>query len=267
MNTKPKDKTKRIDLTANAGNEKSIQKVHKKYGTKTLSETIFKAVDMAAERVEYHCDRVALKLTDSNVNFALIHLQMFADEMKKITGQNCTLAELETCLAGLGKLGSTQILQSAITEAVNKKLFQKSVQKYPDLTVVPEMIPAKDLTTLFEISETIDSQIPMPRIQMNSSVYWSCYSMTGGVISVIQSELEKLKSAYRFYAETPDELRRLELITGLCTSINKILEDPDAKDYPQQILNTVYYDSELGRFAPNGLFVKYSFAPKMFFNQ
>lgn len=259
-----KNKTKRIDLVASASDEMNLQRAAAKLGSNKISQTIFNSVAQAAERVEYFCNRPALKLTDENVYFGLIHLQKFCDKWKTVTGQNCDLDILQTCFAGIGTLGSRATIQNAIAETVKTKLYDAMVAKHPDMVVSFENVPAKDLSGLFEIADTLN-KIPVPQIQFNACIFWPCYSVNGNIISVIPSELEKLKDAYRFYAEGPDQLRRLELVNGLCNAINKILADPSAKDYPAQILSTIYYDSELAKYVPSGAYVKFSLAPQSYF--
>lgn len=209
------------------------------------------------------CDRDAIKQIDSNINYGLIYLQKFLDEFKEITGQSLTRDELENIFSSIGKLGSESRIQSAIQEQVNSKLYNRLVKAHPDMVVSFDNVPQKDLTSLYEIANNLDS-VPMVKMRF-AGIFWNCYSVTGNVVSVIPDQAEHTKSGYRFYASTPEELQKLAMVKKLCQVINELLEDKEI--IPEKIFTFVFYDNEAGIYSPSGAYVKFNHQPKILFER
>lgn len=252
-------------LLRKAARNLNVENGKKENVSAAIRHSIKKYAELDLTRPEcYFIDRPAIKAIDRNVNFALIHLQKFCDEWKTVTGQNCTLEELQVMLAGIGSLGSQATIQNAITEAVTIKLHEQHCKRHPEYEFPIDQIKTGNLTTLFAIADTLNSKIPMPRIEMNSSIYWSCYSCTGNILSIILKEVEKLKDAHRSYASTPAELKRLAMVKKICLALNEALTDDDAKENPLKLLSAAYYDPESAKYEVTGAFVVYPLAPRMF---
>lgn len=256
--SKTMEKTKRIDLRASQKDERHLIEASQKLGTNKISATIFKAVETVATMKElFFIDREAIQAIDDLTEYARKHLQAFITEFTAVTGCALTIADLERIFEGIGKLGSKSILAAAITETVSDMLYKQLIAEYPKMTVNPENIPAKDLTSLIAIAEKMDF-IPTIRTGSPAVIFWGSFSISDGVISVIDSEVEKLKSAYRFEAETPEELQKLQKVKKICQALNEVIEDPDV--IPEAITRLFYFDKQARTFCPSGSYVKYSTA-------
>lgn len=208
-------------------------------------------------------DRDAIKQIDSSINIGLISIQKFLDEFKELTGSALTRDECESIFKAVGKIESTQKIQTAIEETVKAKLYNKLGAAYPEMVVTSDNIPAKDLTILFEIADQLDS---MPLVKMHfAGIYWHCYSITGNVVSIIPDQVESMKSGYRFYANTPEELQKLAKVKKLCEVMNELLEDKEI--IPDKLFTLVYFDKEAARFSPSGSYIKYNIEPQIRFER
>lgn len=261
-----KNKTKRIDLLASNLDEQNLRKASEKMGTTKVSETIFKSVkEVANKPIEYYCDRVAIRQNQENISYCLIHLNSFIQEFKAVTGEIPTIEELQSCLADVGKLGSTQKLKTAIQELVTQKLYDRMVANHPDMTVTIENNPAKDLTALFSASNKLDNA---PELKMFFiGIQWTCYDIdiSEGKISINQDQLEKLNESYRWYASTSEDLRKLSLVKSACEALDNILKDKGI--IPSEIFRLFNYDQEAARFVPSGAWIRYSAAPPVYFSK
>ena len=250
-------KVKRIDLKASEVDEKNLQKAAQKMGTTKVSKVIFNAVENFANQPPelFFCDRDSIRGIERTVNYGLIYLQKFVDEFKAVTGLTLTLAEMEVVFEGLGKLYSQSIVQEAIRQTVLTKSYQKLKAEHPDFTFSIDNVPEKDLTALFEIADQV-TNVPEVRIGMRPVIFYHCYTINGGILSVILDEVEKLKSNYRFYATSPAELKKLQKVKNLCQALNEIMEDPEI--LPDKIFTLIYFDFEAKRFSPSGAYIKYN---------
>lgn len=275
-NSKKTMKDERINLKVSPEEKKLLRKAAKNLNFETgakenISEVIRHSVKKYAEidltKPEmFFCDRDGVKGVARAINFALISLQKFLNEFKAVTGQVLSLAELEKCFERLGKLGSTAIIHETIREVVNTKLYDQLVKEYPKskMTITTDNIPYKDLSKLFEAADEVEN-VPGAKIGMPPFIYWWCFSVNGGIISVIPEEVEKLKNNYRFYANSPEELHKLQKVKSLCQVLNEIMEDPEV--LADKIFTLVYFDAEARKFSPTGSYIKYSLAPRIHFER
>lgn len=249
-------RNKRIDLRASEKNESDLKIAGATLGESKVSDIIFKSVETVANLKPelYFINRQAIREIQQSANFIMIWVQKFMDEFKRLTGENLSLTELEAIFQGAGKLDSTKIIQNAITEQVRRKLYDRLKRKHTDMTISWDNVPVVDMTALFEIADKIDS---MPPVQMRQHIYWHIYSTTGNQISIIPEKLERLFDSYRFYATTPEEISKLQLIKKICEGLNELLKDPDARPNIERIFSVVYFDRESWQFVPSGSFVKF----------
>ena len=267
-------KDEQINLKISAEEKTLLRKAARNLNFETgrkenVSEAVRHAVKKYAEidltKPEcFFIDRESIRRLDQIVNYGLIYLQKFIDEFKAVNGQTLTLTELETTLEGLGKLGSKQILESAIREMVLQKSYQALKAKHPDLKIEYSSVPDQDLTALFEAAGELDL-IPELRIGTRPVIFWQCYSLNGGKISIIPEALEKLKNNHRFYASTPPELQKLQKVKALCQVLNEIMEDPEV--LADKIFTLVYFDQEAARWSPSGAYIKYNLQPQILFTR
>jgi hypothetical protein len=254
-----KNKTLRIDLKASEADEKLLQKAAAKLGTNQVSKTIFGAVEQVANQpVEFHADRIAIRQTLENVEFGRVHLTNFIQEFFALIQQWPTKQDLQICLESVGSLGSHNLIQEAILEVVFKKLYDRMVLAHPDMVIDPSNVPEKDITGLMTEATKLNS---IPEIRMHwTGILWDTYEISKeGEVTVIDAEVEKMNSAHRFYASTPEELQKLGMVNSLCESLNAFLKDKQV--IPEKLFTVVYFDKELGRFAPSGSYVKFNLAP------
>lgn len=258
-------RVKRIDLRASIKDENNLLKASKKLGTQTISETIFNAVQTVANKsVEYGCDRASIKNTHLNIDYGRAHLQTFITEFFNVTQQYLTLAELEVIFAVVGKLNSISIIENAISEAVKTKLYHQLVKAHPDMIVSFDNVPQKDLTSLFELAGQMDF-IPEVKTGQRAVIYWQCYELNEGEISINQKAVDKLTDNYRFTASSPQEIKKLNTVMAICDSLNNALKDPEID--PNHIFSLVYFDSEAKRFSPSGSYIKESLRPNIIFQR
>lgn len=253
------EKAKRIDLRASDLDEQNLKKAAARLGTQKISETIFSSVREVAERVEFFCDREAIRDTNKNVNFGLLHLQTFIDEFKNVTGAILTRDELEYIFRSVTKLGSTDLIQKTIQEVTREKLLDNLRRKYSDMTITNDNLPAVDYSRLFEIAGQVSD---IPDVKMKTAgIFWRVYQVDeSGKMSIKETEYDELLNGFRYYAETPGELKKLAVVNFLCESLNEILKDPEV--VPQAVFSLVYYDTETKRYAPSGAYIKYNHGPK-----
>lgn len=258
-------KEKRIDLRASKADEMNIQRAAEKMGTDNLSQTILKSVELVANQEPelFICNRPNIRKIDQNIDYVLIYLQKFVDEFIKIIEQPPTLEDIQYALAGSCKLGSAAITEAAVRELVSKKLYEQARAKHPDLNITIDLLPVKDLTNLIEISNMLDSA---PSISvLISGIYWNCYQISNnGKVTVIPEAVEQRKDLERAFAVSPEEKRRLAKVRELCSFLNSFLMDKELS--PNQVLTTVYVDSETGRFEPSGFYIKTRVTPQININ-
>lgn len=260
MAAKAKDRSKRIDLMASAQDEKNLIAASKKLGTNQISNTIFQSVEQVATMELILIDRESISQLDKLTEFARATLQNFLNEFFSLTGCSLTLQELETIFQHTGKLGSKSLIEQATTEMVRTKLFEQLRQKHPDMTITTEHIPVKDLTYLFQIACKMDL-CPTVKLGAPVAIFWGIYSIDDNKITVIDSELEKLKIPYRHYAQGPEQLAKLQKVRALCTALNDICKDPDV--HPDNgVFRLVFYDKQAARWMPTGSWITFNEQPQ-----
>ncbi len=226
------------------------------------SKVILHAVEQLANAKPelYFVNREAIKQLDAISEFCQVHLQNFADEFFNVTGLQITFDQLQYCFAHTGKLGSKNLTEEAIRQTVHDALFTDIASKLQNtgFVVTNENVPVKDLSGLFDIASKMEN---CPTLQIGSpvTIFWGTFDLTDGKISVIDSEVERLKEPYRFYATTPDELKKLAKIKKLCQVLNELCEDKNL--VPEQIFRLVFWDREAARFSPTGAYIMYQIEP------
>lgn len=267
-------KDERINLVISPEEKKLLRKAAKNLSFETgakenTSEAIRHSVKKYAEldltKPElYFLDRIGIRQTLENVEWGQIHLTSFIKEFFAVTGQYLTKEELQLCFEGIGKLGSQSILQSAISELVTKKLYDRLVASHPDMTVTLDNIPQKDLTELFSIADQVNN---IPEIKMYFiGIYWDTYNVSeSGAVSILSDQVEKLYNNYRFFASSALELQKLAKVKELCECLNSLLKDKEI--LPAYIFSLVYYDGEAAIFSPTGSYIKYNSTPQVFFKR
>lgn len=230
----------------------------------TQSELIIHAVETMAnnEPQLYFVDREAIKQIDAMTEFAKVNLQSFTDEFINVTGCAITIAELESCYLHIGKLGSTALTNEAIKEVVKNKLYEKLSAQHQGIVITENNLPQLDLSTLFEIASKMEN-LPTLKLGHKPVIYWGCFILTSGKITVNDNQVEAIKSAYRHYATSEPELKKLAKVRVLCKALDEIIKDKDV--LPEAIFRLVYYDHEAAKYEPTGAWIKYSTTPTILF--
>lgn len=256
-------KTKRIDLRASKADEMNIQRAAEKMGTDNLSETIFKSIEKIANQEPelFICNRPNIRKIERNIDFVLDQLQSFVTEFKKVTNDAPTLEDIQYALAAAGRLGSSSIIEAAVKELVSRKLSEQLQAKYPGLPI--NDLPEKDLDFLLEIAGKLN-RAPAIGTGFGSDIYWNCYQINNGKVTVIPETIERMKDSERAFAVGPEEKRRLAEVRKLCSLLNSFLIDKELS--PSQVFGTVYIDSETGRFEPSGSWIKTRVTPQININ-
>lgn len=259
------EKTKRIHLRASELDEKNLIAASEKLGTNKISSTICKSLETVAEMEPelIAIDQEAIKQLDALTEYSRANLQSFLDEFFKVTGMQLSIAELESCYQYTGKLGSKSLTEEVINQTVRHKLYLQLVAEYPKMTINEDNIPQKDLTGLLSIAEKMNFA-PTIRIGHPVTIFWGTFRITDNKITVISSQVEAIKKNYYFFAETPEEIQKLQKIKRICAALNSILEE-DKNFIPEAINRLYYYDKQAGRFMPSGNWIKFLTAQPLVF--
>lgn len=253
-------RNKRIDLRASQKDEQNLQAVAAKLKTRTITETVFKAVEAVAEDEPelFLVDREKIQILDEMSEFGKKHFQAFIDEFRNVTGWDIEIKQLQKIFKHTGSLGSTAKLQNEINIVIREGQFARMQAKYPDLVLTFDNIPNLDISKLLMLAEEM-GDMPVFIPGHKPIFYWHTFELKDGKINVLGGELEKLKNAYRHYAETPEEKRKLSLVRKLCQALNAVNETGEIN--PDHINKLFYYDPIAARFEPSGGWIKYSVDP------
>lgn len=255
-------KTDQLNLRTSIEDKRLLQRAAKKFEKETgvngkVSKVILHSVSEYANKPAemYFCDRISIRQTNDNIEYGRAKLQAVYDEFLEVTKTALTIEDLQTMFAGLGKLGSESIIQSAIRELVTKKSYDKLKADHPDFIFSIENVPDKDLSNLFKLADELGN---IPEVKMHYvGVYWHCYEISKeSKIIVIPDQAERMSDSFRFFASTPAELQKLAKVKSLCESLNSILKDPEV--LPGAIFSLVFFDQESKQFSPSGSYIKYN---------
>lgn len=256
------EKTKRIHLRASELDEKNLIAASEKLGTDKISSTICKSLETVAtmEPELIAIDRPAIQALDDMSEYAVKHLQNFIDEFMNLTGCGLTIPELESVFQFVGKLSSTALTNEAISDLVKSKMFEKLSAQHQGIIITEANLPVLDLTNLFEIAGKME-HIPTLRTGSPVVIYWGTFTLADGRISVNNAELEKIKVFYRHYADTPEQIQKLNKVKKLCQALNEIMKDPDMGS--DGIFSLVFYDKQAATWSPTGAWIKYDTMPRV----
>lgn len=253
-------RNKRIDLRASQKDEQNLQAVAGKLGTNTITGTIFKAVETVAtdEPELFLVDREKIQILEDMAQFGKKHFQAFVDEFRSVTGWDINLTQLKQIFKHTGTLGSTAKLQNEINTIIRAGQFARMQAKYPDLIVTYDNIPELETSELLSLAEKFED-MPVFIPGQKPAIYWNTFELKEGKINILPAEVEKLKNAYRHYATTPEEKKKLAKVKKLCTALNDILATGEVN--PDGISRLFYYDAVAARFEPTGGWIKFSVDP------
>ena len=253
-------RNKRIDLRASQKDEKNLQAVAEKLGTKTITDTIFQAVETVAtdEPELFLIDRERIRVLDEMSEFSKKHFQAFIDEFRKVTGWDITMTQLKQIFKHTGTLGSKAKLQNEINNMIRAGQLARMQAKYPDLIVNFDNIPDLETSELLRLAEKFED---MPTFVPGAKpvIYWNTIELKEGKINILSAEVEKLKNSYRHYGTTPEEKKKLAKVKKLCQALNDILATGEVN--PDGISRLFYYDAIAARFEPTGGWIKFSVNP------
>lgn len=99
----------------------------------------------------------------------------------------------------------------------------------------------------------------MPSVGIsNNTLYWECFSLVDGIVSMDIQEVEKLKDAYRDYAINEEQQERVDRLQAICDLLNSLVKDyPELNPALMEIPDLVLADIK-GVFCPHDRFVKNS---------
>lgn len=128
-------------------------------------------------------------------------------------------------------------------EIADDKLKEMLSDKIPDMSLI--------LEKLNRFSEYIEFANFQDRLNLQ------CFLIKGDEITILDQEVDKLKSNYRFKAENPIEKERLEQVKKLCVLIESITRlAPDENKDRFTIRGLTEFDSVKQVFVPDPFFIK-----------
>lgn len=234
------------NLTAETGAKENMSEAIR-HSVKKYAETDLTKPEM------FLCNREAIRDIDANVEHGRVYLEEFQREFHKVTMHYASHEELNEMFAAIGKMGSTAIITETIRQTVRTNLYETMVRDYPKRPVTPDDIPLKDMTELFRIADIINS---IPAVNDRANLYYHLYEIDeNGKVTVKEDLVEKMKDYFRFYASTPEQIKKLQKVKKLCKVLNEIIEDPEV--IPEKAFTLVFFDHEAKQFSPSGAYVKF----------
>lgn len=257
-------KTNRIELKTSDEDEAILkmaaEKFEKQTGKKAMtSRTIMAALDQYAkpEPILFYCNQQAINEVQANVEYGLTAIQQFYDQFFEVTGIRLTLEELQTVLAGCGKMYGIALLTESIEKMCLEKKYAEYLKRNPGFSAPPiEQMEKTDVSSLIDLA----AGFYCPDVQNRFvGLQWTVYGLDEGKIYVMADQVEKLFTAHRSFAITPIEHEKLALVKELCSVLNRFLKYNDVSTPHQfQIPYVAHYDVFSNTFKPHEQFVKYT---------
>lgn len=212
--------------------------------------------EQSTERVLYAEMQPAIKNVNLNVKYFRKLIETSLNEWSKVCDTPLSLQELE-------KLATNNYTQArAISDLLAKKLLAGKSLQVNGLNIDPAKL--QNLITIPEAIEFVHSVEAFKRLAPGNSLQygvegcmWNFYSLSNGKVQVNDAEVElHLDSRYRDYAETPEELSRLQNVLPLIKALNDLTRlEPSFNRFWVDITNCVMLNAE-NVFEPHPAFIR-----------
>lgn len=252
-------KTNRVELKTSDEDEKLLQKaadkLEKETGKKAMkSRTILAAVEhyTRPEPILIFENLKALNEIQENIEYSLAHLQKIVDCYFSVANEIPTIEELQS-LFGSSNRNFLVCDFEQLKEQIFKKLHNQLQKKHKDMVVTRQNIPTPDFDKLVDAcSELINA----PCVNIYEVFYWQCYLIQDRRVTLLDDQVEKLRSFYRSFAATTDEIKRLKDVQKLCDMMNSVFLSNVSSGLKLEIPGLVNFDPILG-MVPGNIYVKY----------
>lgn len=256
-------KTKSTRIRTSEADEKMLKqagaKLEAETGRKPMkSRVILTALEKYANDnpVCYYSNDTAISETKKNIEFGKVAIQKFYDQYFEVTEMRLTFDELQTVLAGVGKMHGIAILTEAIESMTLRKKYAEYCETNPAFSFPMESMNKINVSGLIDLA----AGFYCPDVQYRFvGLQWQCYGLEDSFIFVIPEQVEKLFTQYRSYATSPIEHEKLAVVQELCSVLNKFLKYSDVSE-PRNF--NIPFVAEFNPFTdtyqPHEQFIKYT---------
>src|SRR5665647_3355616 len=253
-------KNQRIEIRTSPEDERLLQKaaekLEKETGRKAMkSRAILAAVKEYAkpDPVLIYENQKTLNEIQENIEYSLVHLQKIVDEYFEIANEVPTIEELQS-LFGASKRDFLVCDNEALKEQIINKLYNQLQKKHDDLVFKREHVPVPDFDRLVAACAEL---INAPGVNIYEVFYWQCFLIQNSKVIQLIDQVQKIKSSYRSFAETADEIKRLNDVKNLCDLLNTVFLNNVTSPLKLELPGLVNYNPILKIMVPGDVYVKY----------
>lgn len=253
-------KTNRVEIKTSDADEAVLQKAAEKFEKTTgkkgmTSRAILAAVEhyVRPEPILIFENVKALNEIQENIDFSLVHLQKIVDEYLAVANDAPTIEELQ----GLFGASSRTFLvcdYEAMKEQIYCKLHAQMQARYKGIKIIRANIDPPDFDRLVDVCAEL---IYSPCVNFVEIFYWGCFQIKDSKVLVLDDQVEKIKSCYKSFAATADEIKRLNDVQNLCDMLNSVFLSNVTSPLKLELPGLVNYNPNLRILIPGDQYVKY----------